>query len=116
MCIAFECADVCGPGEKASSTCSGDARSPDSPTVADMAVGARQATRATREQAAAAEDIALDPFAKALRDLHLNEADRVMLEAELVTDETMLTELSEDDLVSIGIAPLEQRRARSKPS
>jgi hypothetical protein len=105
-----------GPGEKAPYTCTGDASSSGSATVEDMAAGGRKATRATREQAATSEDGALDPFSKALRILHLNAADQMILESELVTDETMLMALSEDDLVSIGIASLEQRRARSKGS
>ena len=107
---------MCGPGEKTSSTCSGDTISPDSPTIEDMASGGQQATRAIREQGTTLQDVALDPFSKALRVLHLNAADRAILEAELVTDESMLMALSEDDLVSIGIAPFEQRRARSKGS
>lgn len=116
VCAASQLARMYGSGEKASSTCSGNTASPDAPTVEDMGADAQQATRTIREQAATVQHGALDAFSKALRVLHLNAADRVILEAELVTDETTLMALSEDDLVSIGIAPLEQRRARSKGS
>ena len=105
-----------GTGDKASSTCSGDPASTDSPTVEDMAAGGHQAAHAAREQVAAAQNDPTDPFSKALRDLHLNEADRVLLDAELVTDVATLMALSEDDLASIGIPALQQRRARSDAS
>jgi hypothetical protein len=107
---------VRGTGDKASSTCSGDPASTDSPTVEDMAAGGHQAAHAAREQVAAAQNDPTDPFSKALRDLHLNEADRVLLDAELVTDVATLMALSEDDLASIGIPALQQRRARSDAS
>ena len=67
-----------------------------------MAAGGQKVASAVRK----------DPFAQALHDLFLNEADRAILEAELITDAAMLSALSEDDLVSIGIPALEQRRAR----
>ena len=67
---------VRGTGDKASSTCSGDPASTDSPTVEDMAAGGHQAAHAAREPAA--QNDPTDPFSKALRDLHLNEADRVL--------------------------------------
>lgn len=107
---------VRGSGEKASSTCSGAPGSPDSPNVEDMAAGGQQAARAARKQAAKVPNDPTDSFSKALHDLHLNEVDRVLLEAELVTDVATLMALSEDDLASIGIPALHQRRARSEAS
>ena len=90
--------------------------SKDTATVECMADGGQHTASVGRKQATTVREDSADPFSRALRDLYLNEEDRSVLEAELITDEVMLKALTEDDLISIGILPLLQRRARSEAS
>lgn len=101
-------ASACCAGEQAASTCSGAPTSPEAPTIEDMGEHGAVPPAASSQPPATATD----PFPRALRDLHLNDADRSILEAELVTDAELLSALSEADLVSIGIPSIEKRKLR----
>ena len=63
---------------------------------------------------ASAPQPTMDPFAAALTARYLGEADRAVLEVELVTDAGLLQALSEEDLRSVGIASLEERKKKKK--
>ena len=72
------------------------------------------AVATTGAQASTTTRRGTDSFSRALHARFLDELDRKALEAKLVADAEKLGALSEDDLVELGILPLNKRRVRER--